>query len=116
MSMFSAIFKALSTPDSQNRDWYAWASNQCSHALFGVFIAVLYPTNPFLMTFIIASLKETFDIARITTFNTMKDSLIDVSFWMVGASVVTLQDPVIGIFFMIAFLLMGIVQRLRNPF
>jgi hypothetical protein len=113
MSIASTIIKALSTPDSQERDWYGWATNQCSHTLFGVIIALVCPMNPYLATFIIASAKEIVDIYKVPTIETLRDSIVDTVFWMTGAILIA-ANPYLGILLLITFLSIGIISRIHR--
>lgn len=114
MSILSTILKSLGTPDAQERDWYGWATNQCSHALFGVFTALLFPLAALQMTLIFAVAKESLDIVRDMTTEKLKDSLVDISFWLIGAIVIVFPDPVVGIILMVFGLIIGIVPRIRK--
>ena len=113
MSIFQTILTSLATPDAQKKDWYAWATNQCSHTLFGVIIALICPTSPYLAVFVTASVKELIDIYKVPTLKTLKDSGIDVVFWMTGAILITL-NPFYGIFLLITFLSIGIISRIHR--
>lgn len=113
MSALRIIIAALARPDAQKKDWYAWATNQCSHTLFGVIIALICPTSPYLAVFLTASMKELIDIYKVSTLKTLKDSGVDVAFWMTGAILITM-NPYFGIFLLITFLSIGIISRIRR--
>ena len=85
MSYLKIIITALEMPDSQNKDWYGWSCNQCSHVLFGLFLAILFPSYALPITLLVAGLKELTDIYKVQTAKTVKDSIIDITFWMLGA-------------------------------
>lgn len=115
MKIFNLIYSSLSTPDSQDRDWYGWSSNQCSHALFGVIVAMLFPTAVLQMVLIVALLKETFDFIKIMTFKTFKDSIVDIWFWLIGGFLfINQENPIPTIIIFIFSLLMGIIPRARK--
>lgn len=112
---FQTILDSLDTPDAQNRDWYAWATNQMSHALLGVAVALLFPVYALQVTFLIAALKEIGDVIRVPTWATAKDSCIDVTFWMLGALLIVFgHAPLIGISLITCGLVIGIFPRLHK--
>lgn len=115
MKVLNTILETLSTPDSQNRDWYAWTTNQMSHALMGVIVAMFFPLAALQMILIIALLIEMVDFLKVPTVETVKDSLIDIIFWVLGGILYLFQDaPVVGTCLICAGLLIGIFPRLRK--
>jgi hypothetical protein len=111
MSLFGRMIAELETPDEQGRDWYGWASNQMSHALLGVIVALYFPAAPLEMAAIVALLKETGDLYRGGKF---RDSLADVSFWVLGAWLVTAQDHNLALIALAIALVCGVIPRARK--
>lgn len=115
MKLFLDIIKSLDTPDDQGRDWYAWACNQCSHAFLGVIVALYFQGAPLQVAAIIALLKETIDITRVPTLRTVRDSVVDVTFWVLGAWVASVGDYLTVAVILTAFaLICGIIPRARK--
>ncbi len=115
MKILENILETLSTPDSQNRDWYGWVTNQCSHVLMGIIVGMFFPGAVIQMILIIALMIEMVDLFRVPTAATLKDSIIDITFWVLGGILYMFQDtPLIGICLISAGLLIGILPRLRK--
>lgn len=114
MTIFGAVIKGLETPDDQGRDWYGWASNQMSHAMLGVIVALYFPTAPLEMALIIGALKECADIIRVPSIATAKDSLWDAAFWVLGAWVAFAPDLTLAVLFLAFALVCGVVPRARK--
>lgn len=115
MRVLNTILDSLTTPDNQNRDWYGWATNQMSHALLGVIVAIFFPSAPLQVILIIAVLIESIDFFRIPSRVILKDSIIDIIFWLFGGILVIYQhEPLIGTCLIAAGLLIGILPRLRK--
>ena len=93
------ILDSLGTPDSQGRDWYAWATNQLSHMFIGVFYTgtcLLLGLLWFCAVGVCAVLvlvKEGHDLVIAPTWKTAFDKLQDVTFQMIGSAVA------VGLFF-----------------
>ena len=88
-----SILDSLGTPDSQGRDWYAWATNQLSH----IFIGIFYTGTCLLLGLlwfcavgvcaVLVLVKEGHDLVIDPTWKTAFDKLQDVTFQMLGAAV-----------------------------
>lgn len=114
MSVFKAVFAELRTPDDQGRDWYGWASNQMSHALLGITVALYFPLAPMVMAFIIGGLKECFDLLRNPSRLGLTDSTQDVAFWVMGAWLITATDHNLAVIAIAFALLCGTIPRIRK--
>lgn len=76
------------TPDDQPQSWYAWATNQMSHAFLGALIATFAGAYWLVLVLGAAILKEGLDLYRLFTWPSAVDSLTDILFWVGGAGVV----------------------------
>lgn len=114
MNLLRNIITELDTPDDQGRDWYGWSANQLAHAMLGVIVALYCPTAPLWAAATIALFKEAFDFARVPTIRTLKDSLCDVSFWVLGAWVATASDLTLAVWFLSFALICGVIPRARK--
>lgn len=80
------------TPDDQAQSWYAWATNQMSHAFLGALIAVFAGTYWFIAVLALAVTKEGFDLYKAFSSHALLDSLNDILFWVFGAGAVASDD------------------------
>lgn len=89
MGKLWSVFSGLMTPDDQANDWYAWATNQLSHAMLGVAAGGLAVALGFsfvwTLVFVAAVVvtKELGDLARGAT---LLDSANDATFQLVGVA------------------------------
>lgn len=116
MKIFGAIIDSLETPDAQKRDWYGWATNQMSHALLGVLVALFvgHGVAGIIVAMILAGIKEKLvDIKRAPGKATVKDSVVDVIFTGIGASIIVF-GPLIGGSVLAISLLLGVYPRIRK--
>lgn len=111
MSLLGKLMDELKRPDDQGNDWYGWATNQMSHTLLGVVTALHFPNAALQMAAIFALLKETADMFR---GSKLSDSLVDVSFWMFGAMLITLNDKISATILIVFALVCGVIPRLRK--
>lgn len=111
MSLLSRVLRELERPDDQGKDWYGWVTNQMSHALLGVVVALHFPSAPLQMAAIFALLKETADMFR---GGKIVDSLVDVSFWVLGAMLIALNDKISATILIVFALVCGIIPRARK--
>lgn len=88
MKRITQVFKDLMTPDSQDQSWYAWATNQLSHAFLGAIIATFTGSYWLVVTIIFAVTKEGFDLYRAFSSKALLDSRNDILFWVLGAGTV----------------------------
>jgi hypothetical protein len=88
MKRITRIFKDLMTPDDQSQSWYAWATNQMSHAFLGALIAVFTGGYWLVATLIVAVIKEILDLSKSFRSKALSDSLSDILFWVCGAGIV----------------------------
>jgi hypothetical protein len=88
MKWTTKVFKELMTPDDQKQSWYAWVTNQMSHAFLGALIAVFAGAYWLITTLGVAIVKEGFDIYRVFSGPAIIDSITDILFWIGGAGVV----------------------------
>lgn len=114
MNILSTIVIGLAAPDNQGRDWYGWAANQMAHAMLGVIVALYFPNAPLEMALIIGALKECADLLRVPTMAAAKDSLSDVSFWVLGAWVACASDLTLAVWFLAFALICGVIPRARK--
>lgn len=117
--MISAILRYLDTPDNQGRDWYAWASNQLSHAFIGGFIVIVFVAcgwhGGVMASLATVIAKKITDFIRVPVLNTLKDAWHDAAFWLAGALLVAnAQDSAMVAYVSIVgtvLLLSGVVER-----
>lgn len=114
MNLIRTILDQLETPDDQGRDWYGWASNQMSHAMLGVIVALYFQESPLEMALIIGAFKECTDLLRLPTMVTAKDSLWDAAFWVLGAWVASASDLTLAVWFLSFALICGVIPRVRK--
>jgi len=114
MTVFGSVIKGLETPDDQGRDWYGWTANQMAHAMLGVIIALYFPNAPLQMAMIAALLKEGADIMRVPMAATVKDSLLDATFWLLGAWVACTSHLTLVVWFLAFALICGVIPRVRK--
>jgi hypothetical protein len=112
VSALSRALKELARPDNQGNDWYAWASNQMSHALLGVIVALYYPSV--VLAVIIGSLKECVDLLKAPKKATLFDSVQDVAFWAMGAWLIIASDKNVAVIFLLFGLVCGVIPRIRK--
>jgi len=113
-AMWSRFVAEVNTPSDQ-QNWYAWATNQCGHALLGAGLAVVLMAlgagGWFAWVFCVGSYaiwKEANDLQR---GGTRRDGLADVLFLGLGALHMTLWWwPVLSL----AGVGLGVIMRLRN--
>lgn len=110
--MIKAIITSLATPDAQGNDWYGWASNQMSHALLGVIVALYYPSIA--LAVVIGLLKECGDLLRSPNKFTLIDSMQDASFWALGAWLIVASDKNLAVIALGFALICGIIPRARK--
>jgi hypothetical protein len=111
---FVHVYKDLITPDDQKDDWYGWASNQLSHAFFGVLVAILSGPLWLWVALGISSIKEGFDIYKSPKWRTALDSAIDIIFWVGGAAILKLGNDGFFVFLgLTLILLLGIRKRIK---
>lgn len=111
MKVFSQIIKTLSIPDDQRYKWYEWSTNQGFHALLGVIVALYFPSAALQMAAIIALLKELGDLMR---GGKLVDSLVDTTFWVLGAWLITASNHNIPVILLAFALVCGVVPRIRK--
>jgi hypothetical protein len=119
MSLLGRILVTLDTPDNQGRDWYGWASNQLSHVFIGAFIGLYFYNfgigGATVLSVIMAVLKKISDLARVPTWNTVKDAWHDITFWVIGTLFITnIGDVRVFAYLSIggtALLLAGVLER-----
>jgi hypothetical protein len=115
MKRITEVFKYLMKPDAQEQSWYAWATNQMSHAFLGALIAVFAGAYWLITTLGVAVAKEGFDLYKLFTWPSLSDSLTDILFWVGGAGVVAGGDYrywfVLGLFVLLAA---GIYFRIKR--
>lgn len=114
MKILQSIAKELRTPDDQGKDWYGWASNQLSHALFGVIIALHLPGGAIEVALIVALLKECFDLMQNFSRRGAIDSLVDTAFWVIGAWLIVAEDKMLATIILAFALVCGVVPRVRK--
>lgn len=114
MKIFTSIAQELRTPDDQGKDWYGWASNQLSHALFGVIIALHLPGGAIEVALIVALLKECFDLVQNFTRRAVVDSLVDATFWVIGAWLIVAEDKTLATIILAFALICGVIPRVRK--
>lgn len=115
MNLLNGILTELDTPDDQGRDWYGWASNQCAHAFLGAVVGVLFVSHSVLVAGAIATLKELTDIIRVPSARTLRDSVQDIAFWLLGAWVVSAGENLPVAIILTAFaLICGVIPRARK--
>lgn len=115
MGLLSKFFKEIKTPDDQAGNWYAWASNQLSHAFLGATVATFSGSYWFVVTAILAMTKEGFDLSRAFSSSALKDSLTDIVFWILGAGFTA--EPDYRIAFAVAIFVLatyGIIRRMKK--
>lgn len=112
MISFRDILKELGKSDDQGRDWYGWATNQTAHAFVGVGLAVI--TGSIAAVVAISCIKEAGDVFRSLSVRTVRDSLVDIAFVLLGAGVVLCTPYSELMVVLVAMgLLIGIVPRAR---
>lgn len=115
MSILTSIVSQLRVPDDQGNDWYAWASNQCSHSLLGVLIGLCFPAAALVVVLAVSVAKELADIYRMPTLRTARDSAQDMIFWLLGAWAAIAGETIgIVIFALATALLCGVIPRIRH--
>ena len=92
MKRITQVFKDLMTPDDQGQSWYAWATNQMSHAFLGALIATFAGAYWLVTVLGVAMAKEGFDLYKVFNSRAIVDSITDVLFWVGGAGVVAGGD------------------------
>ena len=90
MKIITTILTTLETPDDQGNDWYAWATNQLSHAMIGVTLTgglsfLTHPITAFWLLMGYAIGKEIFDLSQKFNLRALRDSLHDILFQMSGS-------------------------------
>jgi hypothetical protein len=121
MKIITALLNELERPDDQGMNWYAWATNQMSHALLGVALAAViltFSTDAAAMTavFVFAFGKELLDIMRGGRF---KDSVQDLSFQLMGGLLAaclftnTREGVWLAVAFLSLWIIAGIIPRAR---
>jgi hypothetical protein len=121
MGLITYFRKELERPDDQGLNWYAWATNQMSHALLGVGLAAViltFSTDAAALAgvFGFAAVKEILDIIRGGRF---KDSVQDLAFQLMGGFLAAclFTNTRTGILLAVAFLslwiIAGVIPRAR---
>lgn len=122
MKLVTYLLKELERPDDQGLNWYAWATNQMSHALLGVGLAAViltFSTDAAALAgvFGFATIKELLDILRGGRF---QDSVQDLAFQLMGgflaACLFTAQQEGIwlAVGSLILWVLAGVYPRARR--
>lgn len=115
MKRITKIFKDLMTPDDQSQSWYAWATNQMSHAFLGALIATFTGIYWFVVTIAFAVTKEGFDLSKAANSKALLDSLNDIFFWVLGAG--SVSGGSYKYWFVVAFfifLCIGVYYRVKR--
>ena len=92
MKRITKVFKDLMTPDDQSQSWYAWATNQMSHAFLGALIATFAGGYWLIAVLGFAIAKEASDLYKVFNSRAIVDSITDILFWVGGAGVVAGGD------------------------
>lgn len=114
LSMIKIMHAELSTPDAQNLSWYFWCVVQCGHAMLGVVIAMHAGIHAVLIVAILALLKEAFDLLQKHDAQAAIDSMQDVSFWIIGAWIITATDKNLATAILLMALVCGVIPRIRK--
>lgn len=115
MKRITQVFKDLMTPDDQSQSWYGWATNQLSHAFLGAVVALFAGAYWFVVVIALAAIKEAFDLFKVFNRRALLDSLVDISFWLLGAGIVVSEEYklwIIGAFLLL--ISVGVYPRIRK--
>jgi hypothetical protein len=112
MKRVTQVFKDLMTPDDQQESWYGWATNQMSHAFLGAIVAAILGVWGVLVALILGVIKEASDLTKAAK---LLDSVMDVTFWTLGAASVTFSEYIYLVLIALAVLLYyGIRPRIKK--
>ena len=112
MKRITKVFKDLMTPDDQQESWYAWATNQMSHAFLGAIVAAILGVWGVLVALILGVIKEASDLTKAAK---LLDSVMDVAFWTSGAASVAFSEYIYLVLIALAVLLYyGIRPRIKK--
>lgn len=91
VNVWALVASSLASPDDQGTDWYAWASNQLSHAFLGAFFSGLVLVfggawyYALLLLAILGVAKKQSDWSREEIiWPLVRDTIQDLLFFMIG--------------------------------